>query len=213
MSDDPGSGGPFRHIGVTVPLSPAGHDRYSTPAPGHMAISRRTAMKLAGGIAVGSLTVSTGARSGVAQQSFPIQPASPDFPMDQVTIRMLVQGTGPRSAFYREFFPAYQAARPNVTIEAQELPANEIQQLLPLAVQNRNAPDIFMLGGALTTGRQSPPVGWPRSTTSFRTSNRGGPTFPLGCFSKASPHLVERPIRFLSARTSATAQWCFSTTH
>jgi multiple sugar transport system substrate-binding protein len=80
-------------------------------------------------------------------------------PTDDFTFRILAQGPGPRTPFFESFVAAYQEAHPNITIQYEELPAAELQQAVPLAIQNGNAQDIFQLPPEVTHG-QAVSEGW-----------------------------------------------------
>ena len=105
----------------------------------------------------------TTARAGTpAAAGSPAAPAStaiviPDtgakLPAEAVKFQVTVQGTGPRSPFYKAFFEAYRKAHPNITVQFDELPAGQISQAIPLAIQNGTAPDIFWLPSGVTGGQ------------------------------------------------------------
>ncbi|MBA2278551.1 MAG: extracellular solute-binding protein, partial [Chloroflexia bacterium] len=122
-------------------------------------VSRRDALRLAGG--AGFAAALAGHQLTAAQDATPvtIPDSGASLPTGDVTFRALVQGTGPRTPFYEAFFPAYQAARPNITVQVEELPEDQIQQVLPIGIQNGNAHDLFMLGGALSTA-EAVSAGW-----------------------------------------------------
>jgi multiple sugar transport system substrate-binding protein len=74
-------------------------------------------------------------------------------PTEAVKFQVTVQGPGPRSPFYKAFFDAYKKAHPNITVQFDELPAAQVSQAIPLAIQNGAAPDIFWLPGGVTGGQ------------------------------------------------------------
>lgn len=54
-----------------------------------------------------------------------------------------------KAVFFRAFFPAYHAAHPNVTVTYDPLPWNEIAKIIPLGIQNGDAPDVYQLPPAV----------------------------------------------------------------
>jgi multiple sugar transport system substrate-binding protein len=123
--------------------------------------TRRDALRLAGGAGLAAALAGHNPQLTAAQDdsAITIPDTGANLPTGDVTFRALVQGTGPRTPFYEAFFPAYQAARPNITVQYEELPEDQIQQVLPISVQNGNAHDLFMLGGALSTA-EAVSAGW-----------------------------------------------------
>jgi multiple sugar transport system substrate-binding protein len=101
------------------------------------------------------------ASAGAVQSAtpFPIQTTDATLPQGNVTVRALLQGPGPRTPFYAAFFDAYAAAHPNISLEIDELAEKEIQEILPISIQNGNAHDLFMLGGALSIA-EAVRAGW-----------------------------------------------------
>lgn len=81
-------------------------------------------------------------------------------PTQNVTFRYLNSGDF-KAVFFKEYFAAYQRARPNITVQYDGLPLNEINRLVPLGVQSSNAPDCFQIPGNVTTG-QMVREGWVR---------------------------------------------------
>ncbi len=83
--------------------------------------TRRHAIKVVG--AAGIAPALLRAPAGLAQDATPVIniPASgASLPSDDATLRVLIQGPGPRTPFYEAFFRAYQEAHPNIAIEFKE---------------------------------------------------------------------------------------------
>jgi multiple sugar transport system substrate-binding protein len=95
----------------------------------------------------------------VTAQDIKIVDTGANLPTDKVTLHWLQSGPGPKGIFQAQFFKAYQAAHPNISIDFQELPWANISQVLPLGIQNGNAPDIFQLPPAIS-GAQAVAQGW-----------------------------------------------------
>lgn len=109
-------------------------------------ISRRNAIGGGAALAAGAM-LSPGSFTAAAQDAeSPITIPEPqvELPTDDVTFRWIDSGDV-KGFFWREFFPKYQEAHPNITMEYQGLPWNEIQQIVPLGVRNGNAPDVFQI--------------------------------------------------------------------
>ncbi|MBA2278795.1 MAG: extracellular solute-binding protein [Chloroflexia bacterium] len=51
--------------------------------------------------------------------------------------------------FFAQFFPAYMAAHPNITVQYDNLRDNDLRTTVTAGLQNGNAPDIFRLPGGL----------------------------------------------------------------
>lgn len=111
-------------------------------------LSRRTAIQLASGAGAAAMMSAYGARHVAAQGSdsagIEIPEPQVELPTDDVTFRWVDSGDV-KGFFWREFFPLYQEAHPNITMQYDGLPWNEIQQVVPLGVQNGNAPDVFQI--------------------------------------------------------------------
>jgi multiple sugar transport system substrate-binding protein len=80
-------------------------------------------------------------------------------PTNNVTLHFLESGPGPKGTFLAQFFDAYHAAHPNITVDFQELPWANISQVVPLGIQNGDAPDIFQLPPAVSNA-QAVGQGW-----------------------------------------------------
>lgn len=118
--------------------------------------SRRQALRLAGGAvattalagkvspAVAQTGAATPASTPLASSGLiNILPTGVQLPTDPVTFSWMVRGAGSKAIFLKEFFPVYQQAHPNITIQYEGLPPAELTRILPLGIQNGNAPDCF----------------------------------------------------------------------
>lgn len=65
-------------------------------------------------------------------------------PTDRVTVRW-TESSQFSKAFLPSFFPAYQQAHPNITVQYDNLPDTELARVLQLAFQSGNTPDVFRL--------------------------------------------------------------------
>lgn len=115
-------------------------------------LSRRDALRAA---SVGAAALlARGGQPTSAQDATPA-PAAPAtiiipdpgvaLPTDEVTFRWLDSGDQKAFFFRDHFFPAYQEAHPNITVQYDGLPWNEIAQVVPLGVRSGNAQDVFQL--------------------------------------------------------------------
>lgn len=79
-------------------------------------------------------------------------------PTDDVTFQWMDTGDS-KAAFFQAFFPKYQEAHPNISIDYQPLPGPELQRIVPIGVQNGNAPDVFQTPPGITAA-QMVAEGW-----------------------------------------------------
>lgn len=109
-------------------------------------LTRRTAVKAGAGIAAGAALSRAGLPALAQDAANPIVIPEPvaQLPAEEVTLRWIDSGDV-KAFFWRAFFEEYQKAHPNITIEYQGLPWNEIQKVIPLGVRNGNAPDVFQI--------------------------------------------------------------------
>lgn len=120
--------------------------------------SRRTFLTLAGAGGAGGLLVGCG--SGVEENGGPSgAPTAGDFPTDDVNFRFLEVGPGAHSPFFEQFFADYHAEHPNITIQYEERQWPDVAELVPLGIQNGNAPDVFRLPLNVTPA-QAVQQGW-----------------------------------------------------
>jgi multiple sugar transport system substrate-binding protein len=79
-------------------------------------------------------------------------------PTEKVTFRWVDSGDQ-KAVFWKQYFPLYEKAHPNVTVQYDPLPWNEIQKVVPLGVQNGNAHDVFQVPPNIP-GAQAVAEGW-----------------------------------------------------
>ena len=134
----------------TVPTSPAAPTSPPTSS--------------AGGASAGTVTAtartqaaSTAARAS-ATAGLRLPNSGAKLPSEQVNLRWLDNG-GAKIAFFNEYFATYQRAHPNITVAYQSLPSVEIAKVVPLGIQNGNAPDVFQLPNTITPS-QAVREGW-----------------------------------------------------
>lgn len=118
-------------------------------------LSRRQALRLAGGTATAAIAgnaltpgalAPTGTGSPVPVTSpaaITIVPTGAQLPTEPTNFTWMVRGDGPKGTFYEKFFPQYEQAHPNITVQYDGLPPAELTRLLPLGIRNGNAPDCF----------------------------------------------------------------------
>ena len=106
--------------------------------------------------AAGSAPAAVTAPAGAASIAIPTTGAK--LPMDKVNFHWVDSGDV-KAFFWNAFFPAYQKAHPNITVQYDALPWNEIAKVVPLGVQNGNAPDVFQIPLGFTAG-QAVSQGW-----------------------------------------------------
>lgn len=108
--------------------------------------------------------------------------AGAKLPTENVTLHWLQSGPGPKGVFQAQFYQAYHAAHANIAIDFQELPWASISQVLPLGVQNGNAPDVFQLPPAISNG-QAVAQGWVAPLDDYIPNvTAWKQTFPAGAF-------------------------------
>lgn len=120
--------------------------RYRSRRITNSRLSRRTALKAGAGLAAGAALSRAGLPALAQDAASPITIPEPvtQLPTGNATLRWIDSGDV-KAFFWRAFFEEYQKAHPNITIEYQGLPWNEIQQIIPLGVRNGNAPDVFQI--------------------------------------------------------------------
>lgn len=72
-------------------------------------------------------------------------------PTTPQTLKWMYGGPGAKQTFFDAWFPAYHKAHPNITVEDDMLPNNKISEVLPVALRNGTAPDVFQSVGASTS--------------------------------------------------------------
>jgi len=65
-------------------------------------------------------------------------------PSEKVTFRWTDSGDS-KSVFFKQYFSTFQSTYPNITFQYDGLPWTEIAKVVPLGVQNSNAPDVFQV--------------------------------------------------------------------
>lgn len=117
-------------------------------------LSRRRALRIAGGTAAAAVTGTVLATGATAQTpaaspatatpaAITIVPTGAQLPTEPTTFTWMARGAGSKAIFLKQLFPAYQQAHPNITIQYEGLPPAELTRILPLGIRNGNAPDAF----------------------------------------------------------------------
>ena len=138
------------------------------------ALNRRQFLRYAGMVTAGGVLVACAPQAAPAPAAAP-QAAAPEtcvpgdicipapaveLPTDAVTFRWLDSGDT-KAVFWRAFFEKYQEARPNITVQYDGLPWNEIAKIVPLGIQNGNLHDVFSIPNGITSA-QAYSEGWLR---------------------------------------------------
>lgn len=87
-----------------------------------------------------------------------IVPSGVQLPTENVTFRWLDSGDT-KAVFWKQFFAKYQEAYPNITVQYDGLPWNEIGKIVPLGIQNGNLHDVFSIPQGITSA-QAYTEGW-----------------------------------------------------
>lgn len=147
----------------------------STPPPGQATSGASAPTTSAAGSAPAAATAPAGAAS------IAIPTTSAKLPTDKVNFHWVDSGDV-KAFFWNAYFPAYQKAHPNITVQYDALPWNEIAKVVPLGVQNGNAPDVFQIPLGFTAG-QAVSQGWVQPLDDiipdFANWKKG---FPVGSF-------------------------------
>jgi multiple sugar transport system substrate-binding protein len=125
-------------------------------------VSRRSLLKTAGAIS-GAFTLGlTGCagdtESPTASGAFDIPDAVQKLPTTDVTVRVMATPDA-YPAFWDKFGAAYKKKHPNISINYDGFPIPRIQEVLPLAIKNGDAHDIFILTPTLNP-RKVVSEGW-----------------------------------------------------
>ena len=120
-------------------------------------VTRRQVLKLIGATSAAATLASYGGSHAYAQD-MPIPNSGAILPTEKVNLRWVDSGDQ-KAVFYREFFPAYTKAHPNINIAYDPLPWNEIAQVVPLGIRNGTAHDVFQLPTSIS-GAQAVSEGW-----------------------------------------------------
>ena len=123
-------------------------------------LTRRRTLQLTTGMAAASVL---GYRHVVAKDeptAIAIPDSGADLPDEDVTFSYFNSGDF-KGVFFRQYFDAYHEAHPNITVEYQGISGAESGKIIPLGIQNGNAPDCFQ---ALpnVSGAQMVEEGWVR---------------------------------------------------
>ena len=81
-----------------------------------------------------------------------------ELPSEDVSFRWIDSGDQ-KAVFWNEYFAAYEQAHPNISVEYDALPWNEIAQVVPLGVRNGTAHDVFQIPLSYTPA-QAVSEGW-----------------------------------------------------
>lgn len=122
-------------------------------------ISRRDFLKRSAITGVGAALAASGLPLA-AQMSdvIEIMPSGAMLPSDAATFRWVDSGDQ-KAVFWNAFFEKYMGAYPNITVQYDALPWNEIAQVVPLGVRNGTAHDVFQRPLAVTLA-QAVNEGW-----------------------------------------------------
>ncbi len=110
--------------------------------------------------AVGGSPSAAANRTATSAATLVIRDSGAKLPTENVPFHWVDSGDA-KAPFFKAYFAAYQRAHPNITVTYDPLPFAKIQETLPLAFQNSNAPDVFQLPGAISLG-QAITSGWVR---------------------------------------------------
>lgn len=125
-------------------------------------LTRRTALKVAawaGGTAVAARH-GVGLAMGQATPTLTIPESGAELPTEPVNFGYFNSGDY-KGVFFRQYFEAYQQAHPNITIDYQGISGAESDKIIPLGIQNGNAPDCFQSLASIS-GSQMVSEGWVR---------------------------------------------------
>ena len=104
---------------------------------------------------------STSSASGTPSTAITLPNTGAKLPSQNVALRWVQSGPGPKGFFFKDYFAAYQQVHPNIAIHLDELPWPEIGKIVPLGVQSGTAPDVFQIPTNVTAG-QAVQQGWVR---------------------------------------------------
>jgi len=86
----------------------------------------------------------TGASPSAVSTEIQIVKSGVKLPADKVMFHWVDSGDQ-KAVFFKQYFDLYQRAYPNIAVQYDPLPWNEIGKVVPLGVQNGNAPDVFQV--------------------------------------------------------------------
>lgn len=84
-----------------------------------------------------------------------------NLPTEPVTLRWLDLGPSARATLLEAFFPAYEQAHPTITVQYEQAPGLQRNEIIPLGIQSGDAPDVFLAPTTVTPG-QMVREGWVR---------------------------------------------------
>ncbi len=112
------------------------------------------------GLAAGqSATPSAATPAGGA--AITINDTGADLRSDSVTLRWLDLGPSDRATLLEAVFPAYEEVHPNITVQYEQAPGLQRNEIIPLGIQSGDAPDVFLAPTTVTPG-QMVSEGWVR---------------------------------------------------
>lgn len=140
-------------------------ERRNGPTP----VSRRRFLG-GGAVALGGLYLAglTGCGESASEgkaQGIKIPNTGADLPQGDVTFRWIDSGDA-KAAFWEKYFPAYENKHPNIKIEYDGLPWDEIAEVVPLGIRNGTAHDVLALPPGIT-GAQAVHEGWVQPVDDF----------------------------------------------
>jgi len=100
----------------------------------------------------GGSSPATASRTATGAATLVIRDSGAKLPTESVAFHWVDSGDA-KAPFFKTYFAAYQQAHPNIAVTYDPLPFAKIQETLPLAFQNNNAPDVFQLPGAISLGQ------------------------------------------------------------
>jgi multiple sugar transport system substrate-binding protein len=150
----PTTSAPTTAAAATATAAPASAAPASTKAASAAGTAGTTAP--AAGTATGSPRV--GASPSAVSTEIQIVNSGAKLPTDKVNFRWVDSGDQ-KAVFLKQYFALYQQAHPNITIQYDPLPWNEIGKVVPLGVQNGNAHDVFQVP-LNVPGPQAVTEGW-----------------------------------------------------
>ncbi|QPC84023.1 carbohydrate ABC transporter substrate-binding protein [Phototrophicus methaneseepsis] len=123
-----------------------------------MKISRRKFLQMTSAGSLGMFLAANGFRLAAQDDAIQIIPSGAELPTADATFRWVDSGDQ-KAVFWNAFFEKYQEAHPNIHVQYDALPWNEIAQVVPLGVRNGTAHDVFQRPLAVTLA-QAVSEGW-----------------------------------------------------
>ena len=139
-----------------------------------------------------------------------IRDSGATLPTENVAFRWVDSGDT-KATFFKAYFAAYQRAHPNIAITYDPLPFAKIQEVLPLAFQNNNAPDVFQLPGAIPLA-QAVASGWVRPIDDIIPDfARWKAVFPAGSFLTGLNVFAGKTYGFPLTNPGGNTSLCYNT--